>query len=51
MKLLKYSPAIVALALFASPAFADCQARLSQIENMPGITLPASRCACMGLPS
>jgi len=36
MKLLKYSAAIVALALFASPAFADCQARLSQIENVIG---------------
>jgi hypothetical protein len=36
MKLLKYSAAVVALGIFASPAFADCKARLSQIENVIG---------------
>jgi len=36
MKLLKCSAAVFALALFAGPAFADCQSRLSQIENVIG---------------
>jgi hypothetical protein len=36
MKVLKYSAAVAAVALFASPAFADCQSRLSQIENVIG---------------
>jgi len=36
MKLLKYSAAVVALGIFASPALADCKFRLSQIENVIG---------------
>ena len=36
MRVLKYSAAMIALGIFASPAFADCKGRLSQIENVIG---------------
>ena len=45
---MKYSAAVIALGIFASPAFADCKARLSQIENVigpaaSGTTTPATQ--------
>ena len=50
MRVLKYSAAVIALGIFASPAFADCKGRLSQIENVigpaaSGTTTPATQAA------